>query len=153
MVAAARADASVENGRPAGTRDDRCGSAADRGSRAAGDARDIAALEAALTDRATQRDGLGDDGAWRDAGEPVGSGLVEREVALVINRRLQRHGMRWRRANADALVARRARTIHDTGDQRPASHPLLAGTQERLEVVAFVVRGDNEERSQEALDP
>jgi hypothetical protein len=77
----------------------------------------VAALEAALTYLATQRDWLGDYGAWRDAGEPVGSGLVEREVALVINRRLKRQGMRWRRANADALVALRVRTINDTWDQ------------------------------------
>jgi hypothetical protein len=88
----------------------------------------IAALDAALTYLATQRDWIGDYGAWRDAGEPVGSGLVEREVALVINRRMKRQGMRWRRANADALVALRVRTINDTWDQQAACPPILGGT-------------------------
>jgi hypothetical protein len=80
----------------------------------------VAALDDALSYLATQRDWLGDYGAWRDAGEPVGSGMVEREVALIINRRLKRQGMRWRRANADALVALRTRTINATWQQRAA---------------------------------
>lgn len=80
----------------------------------------VTALDDALSYLASQRDWIGDYGAWRDAGEPVGSGLVEREVALVINRRLKRQGMRWRRANADALVALRTRTINDTWDLRAA---------------------------------
>jgi hypothetical protein len=46
--------------------------------------------------------------------------LVEREVALVINRRMKHQGMRWRRENADALVALRVRTINATWDQRAA---------------------------------
>lgn len=80
----------------------------------------VAALDDALGYLASQRAWLGDYGAWRDAGEPVGSGLVEREVALVINRRMKRQGMRWRRANADAVVALRARAINDSWDQRAA---------------------------------
>jgi hypothetical protein len=80
----------------------------------------VAALTDALTYLASQRTWLGDYGAWRDAGEPVGSGMVEREVALVINRRLKRQGMRWRRANADALVALRTRAINATWQQRAA---------------------------------
>lgn len=80
----------------------------------------VAALDDALAYLATQRDWLGDYGAWRDAGEPIGSGMVEREVALVINRRMKRQGMRWRRANADALVALRVRTINDTWAPRAA---------------------------------
>jgi len=79
-----------------------------------------AALEEALAYLASQRDWLGDYGAWRDAGEPVGSGMVEREVALVINRRMKRQGMRWRRTNADALVALRVRTINESWTQRVA---------------------------------
>ena len=42
--------------------------------------------------------------------------MVEREVALVINRRMKRQGMRWRRANADAVVALRVQTINATWD-------------------------------------
>jgi hypothetical protein len=80
----------------------------------------VAAVEAALTSLTTQRDWLGDYGAWRDAGEPIGSGMVEREIALVINRRMKRQGMRWRRTNADALVALRVRTINDSWHQHVA---------------------------------
>lgn len=74
----------------------------------------VAALDDALSYLATQRAWIGDYGAWRDTGEPIGSGMVEREVALLINRRMKRQGMRWRRDNADALVALRARTINAT---------------------------------------
>lgn len=84
------------------------------------DAPPLAALDDALTYLATQRGWIGNYDAWRAAGEPVGSGLVEREVTLVINRRMKRQGMRWRRATADALVALRVRTINDTWDQRAA---------------------------------
>ena len=80
----------------------------------------VAAVEEALTYLVTQRGWLGDYGAWRDAGEPVGSGMVEREVALVINRRMKRQGMRWRRTNADALVALRVRTINESSTHRVA---------------------------------
>jgi hypothetical protein len=46
--------------------------------------------------------------------------MVEREVALVINRRMKRQGMRWRRENADALVALRTHTINATWEHRAA---------------------------------
>jgi hypothetical protein len=67
-----------------------------------------------------QRSWIGDYDAWQAAGEPVGSGMVEREVDLVINRRMTRQGMRWRRANADAVVALRVRTINATWFQEAA---------------------------------
>ncbi len=44
---------------------------------------------------------------WRKLGYPVGSGMIERAVALVINRRMKKRGMRWCRANATAMVALR----------------------------------------------
>ena len=80
----------------------------------------VAPLEETLSYLDTQRDWIGDYAAWRDAGEPIGSGMVERAVALVINRRMKRQGMRWRRANADAVVALRVRTINDSWDQQAA---------------------------------
>lgn len=80
----------------------------------------VVALDEALTYLATQRTWLGDYGACRDAGEPIGSGMVEREVALVINRRMKRQGMRWRRTNADALVALRVRTINESWERAVA---------------------------------
>lgn len=49
----------------------------------------------------------------------MGSGLMEREVALVINRRLKQQGMRWCRANADAVVVLRAQIPTPTGRRRP----------------------------------
>lgn len=81
------------------------------------DAAPPAALTEALTYLHEQRACIGDYGAWQAAGLPIGSGMVEREVALVINRRMKRQGMRWRRANADALVALRVRAINDTWDR------------------------------------
>ena len=49
---------------------------------------------------------------WREQGYPVGSGLVERAVALVINVRMKKRGMRWKRANATAVVALRVHYIN-----------------------------------------
>lgn len=48
----------------------------------------------------------------RRKGIPVGCGLVERAVALVINARMKKRGMRWKRANATALVALRVQRIN-----------------------------------------
>jgi hypothetical protein len=84
-----------------------------------GPAEPVAALEEAITYLDGQRGWLGDYAAWRDAGLPVGSGLVERAVAVVINRRLKRQGMRWRRASADAVVALRVRECNAAWDREP----------------------------------
>jgi hypothetical protein len=80
----------------------------------------VAALEETRTYLRTQQGWLGKYQAWQAAGEPIGSGLVEREVALVINPRLKHQGMRWRRDNADAVVALRVRTINASWDQKVA---------------------------------
>jgi hypothetical protein len=50
----------------------------------------IKALEEAIIYLHNQREWIGNYEQWRDAGYPVGSGLVERAVALVINRRMKR---------------------------------------------------------------
>jgi hypothetical protein len=84
------------------------------------DAAPIPAVVQTRTYLHEQRDWIGDYAAWRDAGEPIGSGMVEREVALVINRRMKRQGMRWRRANADAVVALRVRSINQSWNQEAA---------------------------------
>jgi hypothetical protein len=76
----------------------------------------IEALEAALTYLCHQRDWIGDYSAWKDNGYPIGSGLAERAVEIVINRRMKRRGMRWLRANADPLVALRVRTLNRDWD-------------------------------------
>lgn len=72
----------------------------------------IARLEDAIAYVQSQRAWLGDYAAWQAAGYPVGSGLIERAVALVINRRMKRQGMRWRRANASCVVALRVRQFN-----------------------------------------
>jgi hypothetical protein len=72
----------------------------------------VETLEAALMYLENHRAWIGDYQHWRDLGYPVGSGLVERAVALIINRRMKRQGMRWRRANATAVVTLRVRTIN-----------------------------------------
>jgi hypothetical protein len=50
---------------------------------------------------------------WRQLGYPVGSGMIERAVALVINRRMKKRGMRWCRPNATAVVALRTDLLND----------------------------------------
>lgn len=71
-----------------------------------------AALEDAIRYLQTQRDWIGNYEQWREQGYPVGSGLVERAVAVVINARMKKRGMRWKRANATAVVALRVQRIN-----------------------------------------
>ncbi len=54
-----------------------------------------------------QRPWIGSYEHWRKQGYPVGSGMIERAVAVVINRRMKKRGMRWCRPNATAVVALR----------------------------------------------
>jgi hypothetical protein len=84
----------------------------------------VAPLDEAIASLTGQRAWVGDDQAWRDEGDPVGSGLVERAVELVINRRLKRRGMRWRRPNATAVVAIQIRVLNPAWEattRRPAA--------------------------------
>ena len=43
---------------------------------------------------------------------PVGSGMIERAVTVVITGRMKRRGMGWRRVNATALVALRVALLN-----------------------------------------
>src|SRR5260370_29634782 len=52
----------------------------------------------------TQHDWLGNYKQWREQGYPVGSGQMERAVAVVINMRLKKRGMRRKRANTTAIM-------------------------------------------------
>jgi hypothetical protein len=76
--------------------------------------------------KASQRTWLGDYAAWQEQGYPVGSGLIERAVAVVINGRMKGRGMRWCRANAAVVVALRVRELHAgwASDENPL--PLAA---------------------------
>jgi len=73
-----------------------------------------------------QRTWLGDYAAWQQQGYPVGSGLIERAVALVINGRMKRRGMRWCRANASAVVALRVRELNARWEPDDELVPLAA---------------------------
>jgi len=60
-----------------------------------------------------QRPWIGSYEHWRKRGYPVGSGMIERAVTLVINRRMKKRGMRWCRHNATAIVALRTALLND----------------------------------------
>ncbi len=70
------------------------------------------ALEDAIRYLKTQRDWMGNYEQWQEQGYPVGSGLVERAVAVVINMRMKKRGMRWKRGSATAVVALRVQRIN-----------------------------------------
>ncbi len=67
----------------------------------------------AITYLEHQRPWIGSYEHWRKLGYPVGSGMIERAVALVINRRMKKRGMRWCRSNATAVVALRTDLLND----------------------------------------
>jgi hypothetical protein len=67
----------------------------------------------AITYLENQRPWIGSYEHWRKLGYPVGSGMIERAVALVINRRMKKRGMRWCRANATAMVALRTDLLNE----------------------------------------
>ena len=71
------------------------------------------AIQKAITYLENQRPWIGSYEHWRKLGYPVGSGLIERAVSLVINRRMKKRGMRWRRINATAVVALRTDLLND----------------------------------------
>jgi hypothetical protein len=75
----------------------------------------IDALTKAITYLRTQQDWIGSYEQWKLAGYPVGSGIIERAVAVVINRRMKKQGMSWLRSNATAVVALRAAFLNDEG--------------------------------------
>jgi len=86
----------------------------------------IPLLEETLRYLDHQRGWLGDYATWQDQGYPVGSGLIERAVAVVINWRMKGRGMRWRRHTASAVVALRVRELNtgwepDTNTSLPAA--------------------------------
>jgi len=71
------------------------------------------AITKAITYLEHQRPWIGSYEHWRTLGYPVGSGMIERAVALVINRRMKKRGMRWCRSNATAVVALRTDLLND----------------------------------------
>lgn len=70
-------------------------------------------LQEAIRYLENQRPWIGSYERWKSQGYPVGSGMIERAVALVINRRMKKRGMRWCRSNATAIVALRVDLLND----------------------------------------
>ncbi len=70
-------------------------------------------LKEAMSYLEHQRPWIGSYELWKAQGYPVGSGMIERAVALVINRRMKKRGMRWCRLNATAVVALRTDLLND----------------------------------------
>jgi hypothetical protein len=83
-------------------------------------------LEEAITYVENQREWIGNYQQWQEAGYPVGSGLVERGVSVVINPRMKRRGMRWKRTNANAVVALRVRLLNAAWDEASAKRRVAA---------------------------
>ena len=73
-----------------------------------------------------QRAWLGDYAAWQAAGYPLGSGLIERAVAIIINWRMKRRGRRWLRPNGSAVVALRVRELNAHWEAEDAQSSLAA---------------------------
>jgi transposase-like protein len=82
-------------------------------------------VKKAITYLENQRSWIGSYEQWRTQGYPVGSGMIERAVSLVINRRMKKRGMRWKRANATAIVALRTDLLNEdwTTPQRLRAFP------------------------------
>lgn len=97
-----------------------------RGLRPAPPAQPIPALEQTVRYLEGQQAWLGNYAAWQEQGYPVGSGLIERAVAIVINWRMKGRGMRWCRANASAVVALRVRQLNAQWAPHEHSLPLVA---------------------------
>jgi len=70
-------------------------------------------INKAITYLEHQRPWIGSYERWKAQGYPVGSGMIERAVAIVINRRMKKRGMRWCRLNATAIVALRTDLLND----------------------------------------
>ena len=86
----------------------------------------LAAVTDAISYVDSQREWIGDYGQWVAAGYPIGSGGVERAVEVVINRRMKKQGMRWKRANADAVVALRVEMLNQAWDEATVVRKLAA---------------------------
>jgi transposase-like protein len=77
------------------------------------DAEPLERITKAISYLENQRPWIGSYEHWRQLGYPVGSGMIERAVALVINRRMKKRGMRWKRVNGTAVVALRTDLLND----------------------------------------
>jgi hypothetical protein len=82
-------------------------------------------INGAITYLENQREWIGSYEQWHKMGYPVGSGMIERAVAIVINRRMKKRGMRWCRPNATAVVALRT-DVQSAGLDSPSAIAFLS---------------------------
>jgi hypothetical protein len=76
---------------------------------------------------AAQAPRIPDYAARRAAGQPIGSGGVEKGVDIMVNRRFKgRRGMRWWRARADGLLALRVAELNGEWDRRLPAALILS---------------------------
>jgi hypothetical protein len=73
----------------------------------------------------TNRDRMRYD-EYRKKGYPIGSGLVEGQCKLVVGRRFKGNGMRWKKADNEAVLEVRLAVFNDTldGHFRPKPRPF-----------------------------
>jgi hypothetical protein len=68
---------------------------------------------------------------YRKQGYPIGSGLVEGQCKLVVNRRFKGNGMRWKSADNDAVLDVRLAILNNTLDQsfrpKPRKFQFVSG--------------------------
>ena len=76
----------------------------------------IELLQKAITYLRTQQEWIGSYEQWKQQGYPIGSGIIERAVAVVINRRMKKQGMSWLRPNATSVVTLRAAFLNEEGE-------------------------------------
>ena len=80
------------------------------------------ALEEFATYLRNQAPRIPDYAARRAAGQPIGSGAIEKGVDLVVNRRLKgKRGMKWGRVRAEGVLALRVAHLNGEWDQRLAA--------------------------------
>jgi hypothetical protein len=73
----------------------------------------LESITKAITYLENQRPWIGSYEHWRKQGYPEGLGMIERAVAIVINRRMKKRGMRWKRVNGTAVIALRTDLLNE----------------------------------------
>ena len=101
-------------------------------------------MKKAITYLEHQRPWIGSYEHWRKLGYPVGSGMIERAVSLVINRRMKKRGMRSCTANATAIVALRTDLLND--DWVPPQRLRVQRLQHPITPVAYLALKLSERR-------
>jgi len=62
---------------------------------------------------------------YREKGFPIGSGLVEGKCKLVVGKRFKGNGMRWKKADNEAVLKVRLAVLNNTLDQAFKPDPRI----------------------------